>query len=837
MRARIAEDEPAATADAKLEAVVHEWVTDAGRPRLGDAAAAPPAGPGPDPRRRPRTALPGLAEVPRGDGGAAAGRARVRGHAVGRRGAAQLRRVPDGVVARPPPVRDRARPAGDGRAPGRLGAPTSRSLTSLALEPLPREAMVELVVGMVPGLPPDAVARIAAAAEGVPLYAVETARMLLDRGVVVRADDGSGYRVTGAIAELADPRVAARARRRPPRRPARGRAPARAAGGGAREVVLARRPGRRQRTAAGADRGGARIARAQGARRRPDRPPLPRARAVRLRPGHGAHDRPRHARPARAQAPASGHRRAPEPARRRRARGGDRRAPGRRLPACSPTTPTPPSCATAHAPTSCARPTGPARSRRRPRPSGWSPLALDLAPDGPEQAALHERAGAPRAAEGRRRRGRARSSHGRSRSTSSAADAARRRARPRASAATCSSSRAAPTRPWPRWRRPTRSRRPAARRRPRPARRAARPALRHDRRRRPAAGSRSSARSTSPRAAACPRCSQTRSTRRACGRLRPRTGVRRRARCCSARCGSRSRATSRRPAMRAYFNLSFEREGVDDYTHDYDTDGLALAERTGDQQWKRSFLLHTSFAAFERGDWDEALRITHEAEESPGAETDHVRARHPAHPLDHPRAARGVAAGARGASRRPGSATRWPTSRTGRSSGWRASEVLAGEGALRRGRRGRRGTAPAGAATLGIGHPAVKASLILEELVRAPRGRPGAPRPRRSSGSRDCRWVGSSPRLRAHRDLLRALLAAAADAARAVPDGRSRPARRTEQPLAARGHAGRAGGTPASIRDAALAEARAILSGWARRRARSDRAARARGPARPPPRQ
>ena len=53
-------------------------------------------------------------------------------------------------------------------------------------------------------------------------------------------------------------------------------------------------------------------------------------------------------------------------------------------------------------------------------------------------------------------------------------------------------------------------------------------------------------------------------------------------------------------AMRAYFNLSFEREGVDDYTHTYDTDGLALAERTGDEQWKRSFLLHTSFAAVER---------------------------------------------------------------------------------------------------------------------------------------------------------------------------------------------------------------------------------------------
>ena len=90
-------------------------------------------------------------------------------------------------------------------------------------------------------------------------------------------------------------------------------------------------------------------------------------------------------------------------------------------------------------------------------------------------------------------------------------------------------------------------------------------------------------------------------------------------------------------AMRAYFNLSFEREGVDDYSHDYDTSGLAMAERAGDQQWKRSFLLHTSFAALERGDWDEALRITHEAEEIPRRGNRRVRARDPAHASHHPR--------------------------------------------------------------------------------------------------------------------------------------------------------------------------------------------------------
>ena len=38
-----------------------------------------------------------------------------------------------------------------------------------------------------------------------PLYAVETARMLLDRGLLVRAADGGGYRVTGDIAEIEIP--------------------------------------------------------------------------------------------------------------------------------------------------------------------------------------------------------------------------------------------------------------------------------------------------------------------------------------------------------------------------------------------------------------------------------------------------------------------------------------------------------------------------------------------------------------------------------------------------------------------------------------------------------
>jgi predicted ATPase len=75
-----------------------------------------------------------------------------------------------------------------------------RSFTSLFLEPLPEQAMEALLDGLVPGLPDDLTARILGRAEGVPLYAVETVRMLLDRGLLER--EGDAYRPTGAIEAL-----------------------------------------------------------------------------------------------------------------------------------------------------------------------------------------------------------------------------------------------------------------------------------------------------------------------------------------------------------------------------------------------------------------------------------------------------------------------------------------------------------------------------------------------------------------------------------------------------------------------------------------------------------
>jgi len=75
-----------------------------------------------------------------------------------------------------------------------------RAFTSIYLEPLSPAAMEELLAGLVPGMPPDVVQQILARAEGIPLYAVETVRMLLDRGLIV--EDGVSYRVVGEIGAL-----------------------------------------------------------------------------------------------------------------------------------------------------------------------------------------------------------------------------------------------------------------------------------------------------------------------------------------------------------------------------------------------------------------------------------------------------------------------------------------------------------------------------------------------------------------------------------------------------------------------------------------------------------
>jgi len=78
-----------------------------------------------------------------------------------------------------------------------------RNFTSLYLEPLSEDVMRDLLDGLAAGLPGALAAQILARSEGVPLYAVETVRMLLDRGHVV--PEGSVYRATGPVETLEVP--------------------------------------------------------------------------------------------------------------------------------------------------------------------------------------------------------------------------------------------------------------------------------------------------------------------------------------------------------------------------------------------------------------------------------------------------------------------------------------------------------------------------------------------------------------------------------------------------------------------------------------------------------
>ncbi len=78
-----------------------------------------------------------------------------------------------------------------------------RNSSSLYLEPLATDEMDTLLSGLVPGLPEELRGRIRERAEGMPLYAVETVRMLLDRGLVVEREHS--YIPAGPIETLEVP--------------------------------------------------------------------------------------------------------------------------------------------------------------------------------------------------------------------------------------------------------------------------------------------------------------------------------------------------------------------------------------------------------------------------------------------------------------------------------------------------------------------------------------------------------------------------------------------------------------------------------------------------------
>jgi predicted ATPase len=73
----------------------------------------------------------------------------------------------------------------------------------LVLAPLDPSAIRQILDGLVPGLPQELAVEISHRAEGIPLYAVETVRMLQDRGLLVQ--EGAQYTLTGDVRELEIP--------------------------------------------------------------------------------------------------------------------------------------------------------------------------------------------------------------------------------------------------------------------------------------------------------------------------------------------------------------------------------------------------------------------------------------------------------------------------------------------------------------------------------------------------------------------------------------------------------------------------------------------------------
>jgi class 3 adenylate cyclase/tetratricopeptide (TPR) repeat protein len=756
MRARIADDEPAASADPKLEAAVAEWVADADEREwvLG-----------------PLRSLLGLAQGPE------LGREHLF-PAWRRFFEAMAERLPVALVFEDMQWADEAllsfveyllewsrdhrlfvlalaRPELAERRPGWGSA--SRSLTALGLEPLTGEAMTALVSGMVPGLPDAAVARIVAAAEGVPLYAVETARMLLDRGVVVRNEDG--YRVDGEIARIDIPEtlhalVAARLdglgddeRRLLQQAAVLGKSFSpdglAAVSGLAPEVIEStlRSLARKELLAAQTD------------PRSPDRGQYgfvqDMVRAI-ARDTLGRRERKRlHLATADHLAKVGGDELAEVIA--------AHRLDAFRLLPDDPDAPALRDLARADILRGADR----AASIAAPAEAYRLVLAaLELTSDDGDRATLRERAGMLTLQDG--------DVDGASRQLTEAIEicdrigdahaAARIRARhgevlfllERGDDAIAEMEEAYAVL----------ADRPADAGLAHLAGQLGRLYM--------LMGQESRGREPLERAIDIAEAlglpdvlSNALNTKALL--ILATTGHREEAR--SLLLGALRialEANDIQAAMRAYFNLSYERQGVDDYSHAYDRNGLALAERTGDRQWQRSFLAHASQGALELGEWDETLRIAGEVMESPGAGGD-VFARGVRVTAAVVQARRGDLAAAADTL-----ATAGFDETTGdaqaRAFLWVArAELLAAAS--------RYDDAAAAAQkgwervdTLGLGHPAAKAALMLETWcgLRAGDAAPARAALERLEGDLLERL---SPRIRAHCALLRAMLADPAEAA------------------------------------------------------------------------
>jgi predicted ATPase len=85
----------------------------------------------------------------------------------------------------------------------RPGFGAGRNRTALTFDPLDAVSMDALVEALVPGMPAAARPKITAQAQGIPLFAVETIRSLIDRDIVQPVE--GAYRLVGEVGQLAVP--------------------------------------------------------------------------------------------------------------------------------------------------------------------------------------------------------------------------------------------------------------------------------------------------------------------------------------------------------------------------------------------------------------------------------------------------------------------------------------------------------------------------------------------------------------------------------------------------------------------------------------------------------
>ena len=83
------------------------------------------------------------------------------------------------------------------------GFGVGRNRSTLSLDPLDDASMARLVESLVPGIPDPARDAITSRAQGIPLFAVETIRSLIDRGVVQH--DRDAYRLAADLGDLTVP--------------------------------------------------------------------------------------------------------------------------------------------------------------------------------------------------------------------------------------------------------------------------------------------------------------------------------------------------------------------------------------------------------------------------------------------------------------------------------------------------------------------------------------------------------------------------------------------------------------------------------------------------------